>query len=102
MTFSLTGVEIYKARHLALLQGLKLQMRGYPRRGRSFSQIIATEFGFINPKKEVYEMLDEYLDSIEYRINMRVWYETNHCQGTYQEQMNLPHSIREWVSRRCA
>lgn len=57
----LNQVEIF--RFLTLRQGLKLELHGLRRRGRSAYSIVKAELGFKGNKRKVFEQLSHWLDT---------------------------------------
>jgi len=59
----LTGEQIGHARLLALRGALRLEIKGFGRRGRSVYSIVKEEFGFKGNKKKVLDQLNEKISN---------------------------------------
>lgn len=55
---------ILKYRMFVLKQGLKLELKGLKRRGRSFYSIIKEEFNLKGSKQKVYEQFERLLNDV--------------------------------------
>lgn len=53
--------HVANARILTLRSGLKLEIQGLSRHGRSIYSIVKEEFGFKGSKQAVYDQLDAYI-----------------------------------------
>jgi len=62
MTTIITGDKIQGTRILVLRSGLRLEIKGLGRRGRSCYSIIKEEFGFKGSRERVLEQLNKYIE----------------------------------------
>jgi|TARA_R100000084_G_scaffold93837_1_gene47617 hypothetical protein len=56
---TLTGEQIPKARLVALRYGLKLEILGMKKKGRSAYSILKTEYGYKGSRKDVLSQLEK-------------------------------------------